>query len=138
MPTLPERASLDWLRKTAKDNLKALRADNPQARLADVQLALARANGFASWRALKAHVERPAEPLPEPVVAAFLRAVGDGETEEVRTALAGAPALVNAIGPHPYWGGRPQALHVAIETKRRTCSTFCSPPARTRAAAIGI
>src|SRR5262249_52422491 len=29
------------------------------------------------------------------------------------------PRLVNAIGPHPYWGGRPQALHVSIETKRR-------------------
>src|SRR6478672_9445124 len=71
MPTLPERASLNWLRKTAKDNLKALRAD------------------------------------------------GDGETEKVRTALAGAPALANAVGPHPYWGGRPQPLHVAIETKRR-------------------
>jgi ankyrin repeat protein len=26
---------------------------------------------------------------------------------------------VNAVGPHPFWGGRPQALHVAIETKRR-------------------
>ena len=22
-------------------------------------------------------------------------------------------------GPHPFWGGRPQALHVAIEAKRR-------------------
>ena len=118
MPTLPERASLDWLRKTAKDNLKALRADNKQARLADAQLALARAYGFASWRALKAHVGPHAAPLPEMVVAAFLRAVGDGETEKVRTALAGAPALANAVGPHPYWGGRPQPLHVAIETKR--------------------
>ena len=30
-----------------------------------------------------------------------------------------APELVNAIGPHPFWGGRPQPLHVAIETGRR-------------------
>jgi hypothetical protein len=29
------------------------------------------------------------------------------------------PTLLNAVGPHPYWGGRPQALHVSIETKRR-------------------
>ncbi len=29
-----------------------------------------------------------------------------------------APALVNAVGPHPFWGGRPQPLHVAIETNR--------------------
>ena len=33
--------------------------------------------------------------------------------------LSDAPELVNAVGPHPFWGGRPQALHVAIESKRR-------------------
>ena len=51
--------------------------------------------------------------------AAFLRAVGDGEIDSVRAMLAADPSLVHAVGPHPYWGGRPQALHVAIETKRR-------------------
>jgi ankyrin repeat protein len=51
--------------------------------------------------------------------AAFLRAVGDGEIDAVRAMLAADPALVHATGPHPYWGGHPQALHVAIETKRR-------------------
>jgi ankyrin repeat protein len=51
--------------------------------------------------------------------AAFLRAVGDGEIDTVRAMLAADPSLVNAVGPHPYWGGRPQPLHVAIETKRR-------------------
>ncbi len=49
----------------------------------------------------------------------FLRLVGTGDLEGVRTALARAPELVNAIGPHPFWGGRPQPLHVAIETGRR-------------------
>jgi ankyrin repeat protein len=115
MPTLPERASLEWLRKTAKQNPAALRAADPQAKLAEAQLLLARNYGFASWRALKAHVERPPS---EKAVAAFLRAVGDGETAKVRAALAAAPGLVDAVGPHPYWGGRPQALHVAVETKR--------------------
>ena len=51
--------------------------------------------------------------------AAFLRTVGDGEIDAVRAMLAADPSLVHAVGPHPYWGGRPQALHVAIETKRR-------------------
>ncbi len=51
--------------------------------------------------------------------AAFLRAVGDGEIDSVRAMLAADPALVHVVGPHPYWGGRPQALHVAIETGRR-------------------
>jgi hypothetical protein len=119
--TLPPRASLEWLKKTAKQDLPALRAEKTDARLADAQLALARDYGFSSWRALKAHIEsRPDIPAPaDEEVAAFLRAVGDGEIEKVRAALAAAPALVNAIGAHPYWGGRPQPLHVAIETKRR-------------------
>jgi ankyrin repeat protein len=51
--------------------------------------------------------------------AAFLRAVGDGDIDAVRDLLAADPSLANAVGPHPYWGGRPQALHVAIETGRR-------------------
>ncbi|HTU12917.1 MAG TPA: ankyrin repeat domain-containing protein [Allosphingosinicella sp.] len=54
----------------------------------------------------------------EAEVAAFLRAVGDGDLWAVRDLLAADPDLVHAVGPHPYWGGRPQALHVAIETKR--------------------
>jgi hypothetical protein len=49
----------------------------------------------------------------------FLRLVGTGDVEGVRAALARAPELVNVIGPHPFWGGRPQPLHVAIETGRR-------------------
>jgi ankyrin repeat protein len=51
--------------------------------------------------------------------ATFLRAVGGGDVDAVRAMLAADPALVHATGPHPYWGGRPQPLHVAIETKRR-------------------
>lgn len=50
--------------------------------------------------------------------AAFLRAVGEGGIDTVRAMLAAEPALVDAVGPHPYWGGRPQGLHVAVETKR--------------------
>ena len=26
--------------------------------------------------------------------------------------------MVNVVGPHPFWGGRPQPLHVAIESNR--------------------
>ncbi|HEY8549567.1 MAG TPA: ankyrin repeat domain-containing protein [Vicinamibacterales bacterium] len=59
-----------------------------------------------------------AGPLPESVVAAFLKQVGRGRMDDVRASLAGRPALVNAVGPHPFWGGRAQALHVAVETRR--------------------
>jgi hypothetical protein len=50
--------------------------------------------------------------------AAFLRAVGGGDIHLVRDLLAADPGLANAVGPHPFWGGRPQGLHVAVETGR--------------------
>jgi len=43
---------------------------------------------------------------------------GEGRLEEVRQALDRSPELVNASGPHPFWGGRPQPLHIAIETRQ--------------------
>jgi ankyrin repeat protein len=123
---LPARANLDWLRKTAKQHLRTMRLQRREAKLAEAQFAIARQYGFSSWRSLKAHVDRlgqsdpAASSLPtDETVASFLRAVGDGRLHEVEAALVAEPRLVNAIGPHPYWGGRPQALHVSIETKRR-------------------
>src|SRR3954447_5085688 len=56
--TLPARPSLEHLKNEAKQRLKSLRRQEPQARLAAVQLALAREYGFASWRQLKTHVDR--------------------------------------------------------------------------------
>ncbi|MFT3694142.1 MAG: ankyrin repeat domain-containing protein [Kofleriaceae bacterium] len=50
---------------------------------------------------------------------AFLLLVGNGKLDEVKQRLKEVPELVNAVGPHPFWGGRPQPLHVAIETKQR-------------------
>src|SRR6266700_5688902 len=55
---LPARPNLDWLRKTAKQELHQLRKTNPDAKLAGAQLALARQYGFRSWRAMKAEVDR--------------------------------------------------------------------------------
>jgi ankyrin repeat protein len=119
---LPARPNLDWLRKTAKDQLRELRAQDPTRKLADAQFALARQYGFSSWRALKAHVDEQhsASPtLADEEVAAFLRHVGAGRIDAIKAALVASPGIVNAVGPHPYWGGRPQALHVSIETGRR-------------------
>jgi ankyrin repeat protein len=48
----------------------------------------------------------------------FLAHVGNGEIESVKAMLAADPSLVNAVGAHPFWGGRPQALHLAIEGGR--------------------
>jgi ankyrin repeat protein len=48
---------MEWLRKAAKAELANLRAGDPKARLHQAQFALAQEYGFASWRALKAHVD---------------------------------------------------------------------------------
>ena len=57
MQQLPEAPSLEWLRKQAKRLLAEMKRERPDAKLADVQLAIARDYGFPSWRALKGHVD---------------------------------------------------------------------------------
>ena len=54
---LPERPSLEQLRKQAKEYLDTLRAADPSAILATAQHALAREYGFDSWPKLVHHVE---------------------------------------------------------------------------------
>lgn len=53
----PDRASLEFLKKLAKDRLQELRRVDPRAKLATALLAVARDHGFSSWRALKAELE---------------------------------------------------------------------------------
>ena len=122
-PSLPPRPSLEWLRKTAKDRLDELRLADPEATLATAQLLVARDQGFSSWRALKAHVDRlrrdAGSEIPLPILQSFFGHVGAGRFDHVSLMIAAIPQLVNTVGPHPFWGGRPQALHVAIETGRR-------------------
>jgi ankyrin repeat protein len=55
---LPERPSLEYLRKFAKDRLAQIRRDDPDAKLTVAQLAVAQYYGHSSWRALKAEVDR--------------------------------------------------------------------------------
>ena len=69
---LPAQPNLEHLKNEAKQRLKALRAGDPATKLAAAQLAVARDYGFASWRQLKAHVERASadRPLRDKVFAA--------------------------------------------------------------------
>jgi ankyrin repeat protein len=55
--SLPDAPNLDWLRKQAKRSLSELRKTNSRAKLADAQFELAKEYGFASWRALKTHID---------------------------------------------------------------------------------
>jgi len=66
---LPERASLEYLKKLAKDRLTDLRSKDLEAKLTAAQLAVAREYGFPSWRALKAQLDdRRAKKLVNPVM----------------------------------------------------------------------
>src|SRR4051794_3831507 len=55
---LPERASLEYLKKLAKDRLQDLRLSDPEVKLATTLLAVAQEHGFSSWWALKAEIEQ--------------------------------------------------------------------------------
>ena len=112
---LPANADISWLRKAAKSLQKTWRAEGRETKLADAQFQMATDYGFASWRALKTHLD--GGPTPEEADA-FLAAVGQGDVAAINTAIEGDPDIVKCIGKHPYWGGRPHALHVAIDTNR--------------------
>lgn len=58
MRHLPDKPSLGFLRKEAKDLLAALRESGPGASLADAQRALAVEYGVRDWVALKSEVDR--------------------------------------------------------------------------------
>jgi ankyrin repeat protein len=105
---LPERPSLEYLRKLAKERLRAMRPSDPNVKLAAAQLAIAREHGFSSWRALKAEVDRrSADPTH-----GFLDACADGDADSVASLLAEQPALATAVDerrPHGGW----TVLHTA-------------------------
>lgn len=122
--SLPPRPDLAWLRKAAKKKLAQLRRTQPHAKLADAQRDIAREHGFPSWRSLKAHVEQAARAVrdqqqEEDTVAGFLGCVAAGRVDEARAMLDADPALIHAVGPHPYWGGRLQAIHLAVGAGRK-------------------
>jgi ankyrin repeat protein len=103
---LPPRPSLEFLRKSARERLRELRAGGEAgAKLADAQRAVARDYGFPSWRALKARVDEITLGRLKPV----LDAIDADDVEAVRAAVTADASLLTARAePH----GRP-LLHVA-------------------------
>jgi hypothetical protein len=63
---LPAQPNLEHLKNEAKQRLRSLRGADATAKLADAQFQIAREYGFASWRQLKAEVERHANAVPRP------------------------------------------------------------------------
>lgn len=102
---LPDRANLEYLKKLAKDRLALLQASDPSTRLADAQLALAREYGFASWRALKADLDR----RQAPHMTAFMHACMNGDLDAIRQLLKAEPGLARETLP-----GGTTSLHLAV------------------------
>lgn len=126
---LPLRANLEWLRKSAKDELDRLRETDGEAKLHQAQLTIARGYGFPSWRAMVEHVETVRDrlraafpalrsfPLPhedvspdDPDLAKLLAAIKAGAMPDVLAILSARPILANAYNAD---GWTP--LHVAAE-----------------------
>jgi len=127
---LPERASLEYLRKLAKERLRELRRTNPQAKLAEALLAVARDYGFSSWRALKAEIsKRENERL-----AVFFAACAGGDVERMRELITADPSLVrraNTNEPHGGWTAlHTTARHGQLEATRLLLANGADPNAR--------
>ena len=106
--SLPDAPNLEWLRKQAKQRLKKIRIANPDAKLADAQLDLARHYGFSSWRALKAHVDSLT------VDGQLFEAARNGDTMELRLLLDAHPKKLH-VRNRPY---EHTLLHVAAHHGR--------------------
>jgi ankyrin repeat protein len=100
---LPERASLEYLKKLAKDRLRELRGADPRAKLAMALLAVARDHGFASWLILKAEIEQ----RQASDARAFFDACASGDVEALRVLLAKDPTRVRISMAHSqtHYGG---------------------------------
>src|SRR5579864_9204114 len=92
---LPERASLEYLKKLAKDRLQEMRRSDPNAKLAIALLSVAREHGFSSWRALKAEIDQ----RQINNVALFFEACTKGDLEVLRNLLVNDPDLIRASDP---------------------------------------
>jgi ankyrin repeat protein len=127
---LPEKPSLDQLRKQAKDLLADFRESKPDAiaevrryernapaaefALNDAQRILARAYGFASWPKLKAFVDGAN-------AARFLEAVRAKDLPHVRALMASRPELVN-MGTDAL--GEQRAIHLAVINRDAPMTRF--------------
>lgn len=130
---LPPEPTLDSLKKQAKQWLKALRAGHADARerfnrshlrpsaapgLRDVQHALARELGFASWARLKAALMEKARAAPDETGSALtslLQAADRGDLVRLRQVLDAHSRLIDERGELPGHTGRRTALHFGIK-----------------------
>lgn len=109
---LPENPSLEFLKKQAKELLRA----TGQGKLADTQHKLANEYGFSTWAKLKSHVES----LKLNPFEALKVAVCDSDAARVRQILERHPDLRGKIDdPLPDYGFGQHALFAAVQRSDR-------------------
>lgn len=108
---LPPRPDIDWLKKTAKQRLSELQKSDITLKLHHAQLDIARLYGFASWRALKTHVDSLS--LDGQIITATLK----GNAGNLQRLLAEHPAKIGIIGGQ--W--HKPLLHLAAEHGQLAC-----------------
>lgn len=123
---LPERASLEYLKKLAKERLQVLRRADPGAKLANALFDVARDHGFSSWRALKAHVDERQKDR----VARLIEACRDGNSDAVRQLLSGDPEMATARDSHGSTALHAAAARGHLETVRLLLQHGANPNAR--------
>src|SRR5260370_16917509 len=108
---LPPQPHIDWLKKTAKERLAALRTRDASAKLHHAQLAAANDYGFPSWGALKARVD--ALSLDGQIIAA----AKDGRAHDLDRLLAQHPRKIMVAGSQ--WNRA--LLHIAAAEGHLDC-----------------
>src|SRR5262245_589850 len=103
--SLPLRPNLDWYKKSAKKRLDELRTTNPDAKLADALLDVAREHGFSSWRQLKERIDQAID-LPK-----LFEAIRQHQTAVIRKLLEQKPGLSRLADADGQ-----TALHIAAES----------------------
>ena len=127
---LPDRASLEYLKKLAKDRLQELRRSDPKAQLATALLLVARDHGFPSWRALKAELQQ----RQVTHVVGFFEACANGNIDALRAFIADDPGLTHAAHPRRPHGGwtalHEGAKHSHVDVVRLLLANGANPNAR--------
>ena len=134
---LPAEPNLEHLKNEAKQRLKVLRTNDPATRLAAAQLLVARDYGFASWRQLKAHLER--DSADRPLRAKVFAAAASGDVDTVREALNGGfdPRQTDARGRTVHQVAKEYG-HEAIELLARVHEERDTNPPELRGAVESI
>ena len=107
---LPDRPSLEYLKRQARSRLQDLRRTDLRAKLSDALLSVAHEYGFSSWRALKAEIER----RQHASMSDFFAACRRGDSDQVVRLLEIDATLASVADPGAQHGGW-TGLHAAAQ-----------------------